>query len=307
MGKATEVLERMEHAAHAGGNGHDHGQTALGDRFPTLVGISMAILGVLLAFASAKVGGERTELVKTLVEQQHAHAKYQAQDIKHRTAVIGLRQIHSTLEPQALEHFESQLNDIEKAALAEVQNAPGAAVGVTTGIRSARLVGQSLLERFSPKREDMLLLTRTVERYLAESDAAKEWVESFDPIVTAHLEGQEYYELAQLAAEIGIVLASIALLLRTRILWGAAVLLGVLSLGTIGVTYRHVSHEVHGAEIESQELGKAYRELRNAGKTTGVDQALVDEVLAMYGAVPAATAPSREKTAATHESGAKSH
>ena len=34
----------------------------------------MALLGVLLAFASAKVGGERTELVKTMVEQQTAHA-----------------------------------------------------------------------------------------------------------------------------------------------------------------------------------------------------------------------------------------
>ena len=70
MPRATDTLEQAEHIGHAG---HDGG----GDpRLPTRIGITMAILGVLLALTSGQVGGERTDLVKALVEQQHAHAKY---------------------------------------------------------------------------------------------------------------------------------------------------------------------------------------------------------------------------------------
>ena len=73
MSHAAESLERAEHTGHAGHGGHD------GSPLPMRVGITMAILGVLLAFAAARVGYERAELVQYLVEQQHAHAKYQAQ------------------------------------------------------------------------------------------------------------------------------------------------------------------------------------------------------------------------------------
>ncbi len=82
MDKATETLEHMNHAAHAGE--HAHGGLD-GNRLSTYTGMTMAVLGVLLAFASAKVGGERTELVKSMVEQQDAHMRYITQDIKHRS------------------------------------------------------------------------------------------------------------------------------------------------------------------------------------------------------------------------------
>src|SRR5690349_13942696 len=94
---AKKTLEHAEHISHAGhghGDGHDaHAAEKLG----TYIGITMAILGVLLAFCAAKVGAERTELIEVLVEQQHAHAKYQAQDIKHRLAVNNLRQLHAQI------------------------------------------------------------------------------------------------------------------------------------------------------------------------------------------------------------------
>ncbi|MBF0543987.1 MAG: DUF4337 family protein [Candidatus Riflebacteria bacterium] len=299
MENPTEILEQMEHAAHAGGHDHhepenstDHGRRTA-DRFPTYVGITMAMLGVLLAFSAAKVGGERTELVKTMVEQQHAHAKYQAQDIKHRTAVISLRQIHATLAPGALELFEGQLKKIEEESMVEVKKNPGAEVGVTTAIRATRLVGKNLLEKFPPRKDDMLLLGRTINRYYAESQAAGEWVDSFNPVVKAHLEGQESYEQAQLFAEIGIVIASIALLLRVRIAWIASILLGILSLGTMGKTYAELSKELKPSAEKVEELGKSYRELRIEGKSTEADQALVDEVLTLYGA--AKSEPSGEK------------
>ncbi len=231
MGHATETLERAEHAAHAGHGGHEPA-----GRLTMWVGITMATLGVLLAFAAAKVGGERTELVKALVDQQHAHAKYQAQDIKHRAAVLSLRQLHATAAGEKVDA------------------------------------------------KDMLALATSVERYYAESQAANEWVDSYDPVIRAHTDGQEEYERAQLAAEFGIVVASIALLLRRRAPWFVALALGMVAVGILGGTWRHVGHIVHQAEAKIEETGKAYRELRDSGKTTEADDALVAEVRAAYGA-----------------------
>jgi hypothetical protein len=228
MAHAPEALERAEHAAHSGHDSH-------GGRLTTWVGITMAILGVLLAFTAAKVGGERAELMMALVDQQHAHAKYQAQDVKHRAAVLSLRQLHAT------------------------------AVG----------------SKVDPL--DMRTVAGTVNRYFAESAAARAWVDAYDPLIAAHIEGQEEYELAQLAAEIGIVIASIALLLRRRAPWLVAVALGCAAVGQTAMTWRHERVLVHQLEARTEETGKVYRALRDAGKTEDIDQALVDEVLTTYG------------------------
>jgi hypothetical protein len=233
MAHATESLERAEHTGHAGG-GHGHGAND-GNPLPMRVGITMAILGVLLAFAAARVGYERTELVQYLVEQQHAHAKYQAQDIKHRSAVLSLRQLHATSEG--------------------------------TKVNGA----------------DMAIIAKSVNRYFAESQAAKTWLDAYDPIVAAHSEAQEEYEHAQLAAELGVVLASIALLLRRREPWFLALLLGIATVVLMAMTYMHTSHELHGTEAKLDETEKAYRTLREAGKSTDADQALVDDILKTYG------------------------
>ena len=60
-----EVDELAEHIAHAGEAGH------LGK----YLGITMACLGVLLALCAALVGGQRTELIATMVEQTNASMK----------------------------------------------------------------------------------------------------------------------------------------------------------------------------------------------------------------------------------------
>lgn len=230
MSHAAESLERGEHTGHAAHGGHD------GSPLPMRVGITMAILGVLLAFAAARVGFERTELVQYLVEQQHAHAKYQAQDIKHRAAILSLQQLHAIATE-------------------------GAKVNAT----------------------DMVTIANSANRYFAEAQAAKAWVDAYDPIVAAHSVAQEEYEHAQLAAELGIVFASIALLLRRREPWLFGIFLGIASIVLLVMTYRHTAHEVHAAEAKLGETETSYRTLREAGKTTDVDQALVDGVLRTYG------------------------
>lgn len=237
MGHATESLEYAEHVAHGGHGGHDR------DRLSKRVGITMATLGVVLAFAAAKVGGQRTELVQALVDQQHAHAKYTAQDIKHRVAVLTLQQLHAEADAT----------------------------------------------RTSAK--DMLLIANSIERYDGESIAADAWVDAYDPVIEAHADGQERYEHAQLAAEFGIVIASIALLLRRREPWLVSIVLGGVAIGLLAMTYLHTHAAVHDAEGKIEHAEKAYDELRKANKTTAADKALVDDVRRTYGSAAPATSP----------------
>lgn len=235
MGKATETLEHMQHAAHAGGHSD-------GGQLNTYTGITMAVLGVILAFASAKVGGERTELVRSMVEQQDAHSRYVTQDLKHRVAVISLRQLRATLPVLA------------------------------TKAGGAKEDGR-----------EMVALAANIGRYYEESQVAGSWADAFGPIVAAHVAAQENYELAMLAAEIGIVIASVSLLLRRRMAWYLSILLGVVSLGIVGVTLARTTPVVHEYEKKIEERAREYRTMRAAHKTTQIDQALVDDVLAAYG------------------------
>ncbi len=225
--QAMEHSEHIQHAGHGHGDeGHGHAKKASG----MAVGITMALLGVLLAFTAAKVGGERAELVKTLVEQSDALGKYNAQDVKHRVAMIAVQQLHASIfvDPHP-----------------------------TAG------------------KKDLMAMVKTVERYLIESKLAKAWAESFDPAIVAHTEAQEHYEWGQLAAEVGIVTASVALLLHRREIWFASVGLGVLAIGITIVTWVHTSHEVREAEEKIHEHYTEYRTTRNANKTTNEEDELL--------------------------------
>ena len=244
MPEATDHLEHMQHAAHAGEHGHGGEQhNPAHSRFSTYAGITMAVLGVILAFASAKVGGERTVLVKTMVEQEDAHMRYITQDLKHRIAIISLRQLRATLPP------------------------PAASGKPTTTVNG----------------QEMVALARTVKRYYGESQAAGAWSDAYTPAIEAHVEGQEYYEWGMLCSEIGIVIASISLLLRSRSAWYIAVALGVASIAVLMFTYTRTAPVVRAIEEKTTEAAKVYHALRAANKTTVADDALAADVLAAYG------------------------
>jgi hypothetical protein len=55
-------------------------------------------------------------------------------------------------------------------------------------------------------REALLSMAQTVDDYFEETAAADAWVGEFDPAIAAHVKAQEHFELAQLMAEIGIVM-----------------------------------------------------------------------------------------------------
>jgi hypothetical protein len=328
----SNPLEHAEHIAHAGHEGHgDHGgggghgghEHEAHSKLGTYIGITMAVLGVILAYCAAKVGAERTELIHALVEQQHAHAKYQAQDVKHRVAVNNLRQMHATIPSSELaDRLEADLKKIDaEAAPAAASPAPAvkpaaatdapkpeaapASVAATT--RAARALARALVEMVTPSKTDAALLADTVDRYEKETEAANVWVESFNPAIRAHTEAQERYELAQLLAEIGIVVASVGLLIKRRAPWILAIALGVAALGYVVTTYTSTSHEVQEAEAKIEELGKSYRDMRTADKTTAADEALVVDIRKWAGVSAPAKAPAAGHHAPEHEPAKEGH
>lgn len=317
MGNPLEHAEHISHANHGHGDGGHEEHSKLG----TYIGITMAVLGVVLAYCAAKVGAERTELIQALVEQQHAHAKYQAQNIKHRVAVSALRQMHASIPPADLgEHLDADLKKIddetaahpapaaakpEAAAAAKPEAAAakpeGGAVAATT--RAARALGRTVADGVAPNKADAALLANTVDRYHQEEVAANAWVEAYNPVIKAHVAAQERFELAQLLAEIGIVIASVALLVKRRLPWFAALVLGLASVGYVGSTLAATGHVVHEADAKIEELGKEYRDLRNAGKAVETDDALLADVRKWAGVAappppahhaPAQHAPAKE-------------
>ena len=70
---AHEIAEHIEHAAHSGN-----------PKTSKFIGITMALLGVMVALCSALVGAERTELIKALVEQSTRMGTYQTETMKFR-------------------------------------------------------------------------------------------------------------------------------------------------------------------------------------------------------------------------------
>src|ERR1700722_11624984 len=84
MPAAHEQLEHAEHASHAGHSGHHEGGGN------TYFGVTMAILGALIAFCAAMVGSERNELTRTLIEETQAHADYTASSTKYRLTMLEL-------------------------------------------------------------------------------------------------------------------------------------------------------------------------------------------------------------------------
>ena len=239
--ETNELLEQAEHISHAG-HGEEHEHAAKHDRFGLFVGITMATLGVLLAFCAAKVGGERTELIQSLVEQQKAHQEWLGNDIKHRVAFIDLLEMHSVMSAAALK----ELN-----------------------------------------KDESMFMADTVDRYLGESDLAKKWEDAYAGAIDAHVFAQEHYETGQLFAEIGIVVASVALLLKRRIAWYGALVLGAVSVYFVASTYVRTSRAVQEAEHLIEEHGETYVEARTKHKTTDAEKAIVDSVRSWGGKSPA--------------------
>lgn len=75
--------EALEHAEHAG---HAHGSRQMG--------VTMAILAVLIAICAAMVGSQRQELMTTLLDQSWAHSSWVAASVRSSMVASDLQKLH---------------------------------------------------------------------------------------------------------------------------------------------------------------------------------------------------------------------
>ena len=229
---AHEIAEHIEHAAH-GGN----------PKTSRYIGITMALLGVMVALCSALVGSERTELIKAMVEQSTRMGTYQTETMKFR-AMRANGELLKALSPN-----QEEIKKIE-ATLKSKRASSGRADDEDTAelkdlISSAV---EDLADLLTPDKNVIVEFNKVAKLYERDMKEAKEDADAYDKMIEARQEAAEGYERALLAAEIGIVIASVALLLANRTVWAVALVLAIICLGKVGYTYQRTGHEVAEAE-----------------------------------------------------------
>ena len=256
------------------GHGHGGGDGGHGDTLGRNIGMTMAVLGVLLAFSSAMVGGQRTEFVGTMIDQTSATGQFQAVATKHRVLQAQLQQLHASMPRQPeFDRNEAELVKLE-AELVKQEKEQGLAPTLSDTVRVLRLETRKAVTTVAPTKEDLLRFTRLVRKYAHERETCEKWTESFESCVQLREKAAERYELATLAAEIGIVMASIALLLQNRKTWVIAMLFGAASVSVLVVTGARTYMGLHAAEEKIHEAKKAF-----VAATLGGDEELEDEKL----------------------------
>ena len=92
MSEAIEALERAEKVEHSGhGHGGHHGSSKL-------IGLTMGLIGVLIALCAALVGGERNEMSRVMIEQTQATADATSASTKFRIVMIDIEHLRSRPE-----------------------------------------------------------------------------------------------------------------------------------------------------------------------------------------------------------------
>jgi hypothetical protein len=227
MSGLHELSEKIEHVAHEGGHG-GHGRKASG----TYIGITMAVLGVMLALCSALVGAQRTLLIETMVTQSTKWGLAQAEATKFRVIEADLELLKS-ISPK-----KDEIARVE-ATLRSKRGSAGKADDEDTSELKDLIASstEDMADLLTPDPEEVTRFKKLARTYDRDLREAKEDADAYGSSIEAHQEAAEHYEWGQLAAEVGIVVASIALLLSSRALWLVSLVLGLTCAGTLGVTF----------------------------------------------------------------------
>jgi hypothetical protein len=242
---AHEIAEHIEHAAH-GGN----------PKTARYIGITMAVLGVMVALCSALVGAERTELIKSMVEQSTRMGTYQTETMKFR-AMRANGELLKALSPD-----KEEITKIEETLRSKRASSGRADDEDTAELKDLiSSAVEDLADLLTPDKKVIAEFSKVAKAYERDMKEAKEDAEAYDQMIEARQEAAEGYERALLAAEIGIVIASVALLLANRAVWIVALCLAVVCLGKVGVTFQHTKNEVAAAEKKIEAASKNIIEL----------------------------------------------
>lgn len=176
----------------------------------------------------------------------------------------------------------SERNELTKAMILESQ-ANALYTGASTKFRIVMIEIEKLNNSASasaplttPEGGYRKRLVRLYQDYSKERSFGKEWVDSYEPLVEAHFGAAEGYERAQLIAEIGVVLASLAVLLASRAAWILSLVLAMGSVGQLGQTYAQTRHEAGAASAHVHVKEEAYASLRKNHTGANEDELAVE-------------------------------
>jgi len=174
-----EHSEKIEELTHHGGHGSHKGNSRS-------IGITMAILGVMLAFSAAMVGTQRTELVKTMVLQSSKWGLYQAETTKFRVMEADLEMLKS-LSPTKAEVAKME------ATLREKRRASGKSDDEDTAeikelIASAT---EDMAQLVTPDTKDVVRFKKIANEYARDVKEAKEDAEAYDGAIEVHQQAAE--------------------------------------------------------------------------------------------------------------------
>jgi Domain of unknown function (DUF4337) len=119
---------------------------------------------------------------------------------------------------------------------------------------------------------------KLADDYSKERNLAKTWADTYKPLVEGHFDAAEGYERAQLIAEIGIVLASLAVLLSSRPAWMLSVIMAVICVIQLGRTFIHTSNVVRTSHEKIHHAEEAYSELRKSHVGENEDEKAIERL-----------------------------
>lgn len=211
----------------------------------------MAILGVMLAFCAAMVGSARTDLIRATVEQSNLWGVYQAESTKYRVMQADYEMLHALTPNKAeLARFEERMKAVKRVGgKSDDEDTAELKIAIHVAVTE-------LADVLTPDQEDEERIKGTALKYEHDMAEAKEDAASSEDVIHAHHTAAEWFERAQLFAEVGIVIASIALLLASRKVWAVSILCGVCGAGVIAFTMLQTGTALHEAETKIEEAKK---------------------------------------------------
>ena len=224
-----EAMDRSEHIHHAVHESADH-------RFSKFMGVTIAIIGVLIAINGNLESNQKDDFIRTMIDQSRVHSSYAGYSVKYRMIMLEMEKARMALSPAS----DGSMMDSKKLPL-----------------ELNRLVG--LYSYYSKERK-----------------LAREWSESYDALINAHFDAASGYDKAGLLAEVGIVLASLGILFSSRIAWFASIVLAVLCIGQASLTWVHSAGTIGSATIVLNKAEAAFTDLRKDHLESHEDEMTVD-------------------------------
>jgi hypothetical protein len=144
--------------------------------------------------------------------------------------------------------------------------------------RIIRLENAKNLNAEIPTHDDMVSFATLIKSVEKEQETALEWSESYEPAIKTHSLAAEHYEWGQLATEIGVVIASLALLFTSRKAWYVALIMVISTLAILSITFITVTTQMGKAEEEIDKAHKQFLAANDEKKGKAADEELLDAV-----------------------------